>query len=158
MNNVVRTILSGVSNLFTVPSGGSEQTISSTTPNVYAMMYLKQTKQVTGDIETVGNANIRNGKNFTLYFRIYYLNLKTTNKNKNLIWRPENSFKILFRSVISVLTKMISHSISILKTSHYIYCIVMKIWKTRKKVKLILYYDVIYLWFLLVHIISAFRI
>ena len=70
MDNVVRTILSGVSNLFRRPDGCSEQTISSTTPNVYAMMYLKQTKQVTEDIEIAGNANIRHGKKFTLYFRI----------------------------------------------------------------------------------------
>ncbi|XP_053373562.1 venom factor-like [Mercenaria mercenaria] len=63
MDNVVKTILSGVESLFRCPHGCGEQTIATTAPNVYAMMYLKQTKQITADIEVTGNTNIRNGVN-----------------------------------------------------------------------------------------------
>jgi hypothetical protein len=63
MDNVVQTILSGVDSLFECPHGCGEQTIATTAPNVYAMMYLKQTNQVTADHEVTGNTHIRDGRN-----------------------------------------------------------------------------------------------
>ncbi|XP_060597411.1 complement C3-like [Ruditapes philippinarum] len=63
MDNVVQTILSGVDSLFRCPHGCGEQTIATTAPNVYAMMYLKQTNQVTADHEVTGNTHIRDGVN-----------------------------------------------------------------------------------------------
>lgn len=61
MDNIVKTILEGVDNLIQVPHGSGETTVAVTSPNVYAMMYLKQTKQITKEIEKKGNTHIRTG-------------------------------------------------------------------------------------------------
>ncbi|XP_060581763.1 venom factor-like [Ruditapes philippinarum] len=63
MDNVVQNILSGAESLFQCPHGCGEQTIGTTAPNVYAMMYLKQTNQVTAAFEVIGDTNIRYGVN-----------------------------------------------------------------------------------------------
>jgi hypothetical protein len=61
MANIVNTIIEGVDSLFSQPAGCGEQTMIRLAPTVYAMTYLKQTKQQTADIETKGNQWIRDG-------------------------------------------------------------------------------------------------
>lgn len=61
MDNVVRTLLQGVESLFTKPAGCGEQTMIRLSPCVSAMTYLKQTKQMTDQIEKIGNEYIRHG-------------------------------------------------------------------------------------------------
>lgn len=64
MENVVKVLLGGAEQLFVFPRGCSEQVIASTAPNVYALMYLKQTKQMTDSDEEVGSGHIRFGVSY----------------------------------------------------------------------------------------------
>lgn len=62
MDNVVRIVIEGVDDLLRAPTGCGEQTLSKFAPTVYAMMYLKETYQVTKEIEILGSRHIREGK------------------------------------------------------------------------------------------------
>lgn len=61
MTNVVKTLIEGVDSLFQQPAGCGEQTMIRLAPTVYAMMYIKETRQITEDIEIRGNQWIRDG-------------------------------------------------------------------------------------------------
>ena len=62
MEDVVQTVLiKGVENWIQQPTGCTEQTLIKLAPLVYAMKYLKLTKQVTDKIEQEGNNYIRSG-------------------------------------------------------------------------------------------------
>ncbi|XP_053393834.1 venom factor-like [Mercenaria mercenaria] len=63
MDNVVNTIIEGVESLFQQPAGCGEQTMIRLAPTVSAMYYLKETDQVTAEIEVKGNQYIRDGVN-----------------------------------------------------------------------------------------------
>ena len=63
MEDVVQAVLiGGVATWIQLPQGCVEQTIIRLAPLVYAMNYLKLTKQVTEKIEMDGNKYIRSGK------------------------------------------------------------------------------------------------
>nr|ATP14108.1 complement C3-2 isoform [Sinonovacula constricta] len=61
MQEVVSILVNGVEKLFIQPMGCGEQTVIRLAPNVYAMEYLKNTGQVTSDIETRGHQFIQSG-------------------------------------------------------------------------------------------------
>ena len=63
MEDVVQSVLlGGVERFINLPGGCVEQTIIGLAPLVYAMNYLKLTKQITEDIERNGNSHVRAGK------------------------------------------------------------------------------------------------
>nr|ACN37845.1 complement component C3 [Ruditapes decussatus] len=61
ITDIVNTIIEGVDSLFLKPAGCGEQTMIRLAPTVYALSYLKQTKQMTVDIEKKGNQWVRDG-------------------------------------------------------------------------------------------------
>jgi hypothetical protein len=61
MSNVVDTIIKGVDSLFQHHVGFGKQTIIRLATNVYALTYLKKTKQMTADKERIGYQRIRDG-------------------------------------------------------------------------------------------------
>ena len=61
MVDAVEIIVNGIDKLLRMPRGCGEQTMIYLAPTTYAMNYLKQTKQVTDQIEQDGNNAIRAG-------------------------------------------------------------------------------------------------
>jgi len=61
MDNIVSTVITGVDNIFTEPTGCCEQTMSKLSPMVYGLYYLKQTHQKTAENKEKGTRYIRNG-------------------------------------------------------------------------------------------------
>jgi hypothetical protein len=78
MSNVVDTIIKGVDSLFQHHIGFGEQIIIRLATNVYALTYLKETKQMTADIERIGYQRIRDGFHFLLICIKLGLNFKQT--------------------------------------------------------------------------------
>ena len=71
MDDVVRTILSGIDNMLRQPWGCGEQTMITTGPSVYVMYYWKNTKQMTTQREMQGNQWIRDGEILISCFKIF---------------------------------------------------------------------------------------
>jgi hypothetical protein len=65
MDNIVTTIIEGVDTLFKEPKGCGEQKMVALAPTVYAMNYLKRTKQMTDVLLETGINWIRKGR--TMY-------------------------------------------------------------------------------------------
>ncbi|XP_053388991.1 A.superbus venom factor 2-like [Mercenaria mercenaria] len=61
MDNVVNTMIEDVASLIKEPSGSGEQIMSRLAPTVYAMRYLKETNQMTRELDIKGNQWIRDG-------------------------------------------------------------------------------------------------
>jgi len=82
MDNIVSTVITGVDNIFTEPTGCCEQTMSKLSPMVYGLYYLKQTVQETAENEEKGTKHITDGI-YTIVLNVanymYIFNMKQNN-------------------------------------------------------------------------------